>query len=118
LVQGELLLPKKIERNLMQKREDRLLYSLIVENKEFYVFLKKFLGSFISRGNRSRAVKMYDEIFYIIKQKLRKDPIKILYSVFTKLVPLFSIAYKRIGNRYQPVPKFASKSARTVIIVD
>jgi len=102
----------------MQKQEDRLLYSLIVEDKEFYIFLKKFVGIFISRGNKSRAMRVYDEILYIIKRRLKKEPVYILHKVFTKLVPIFSIAYKRVGSRYQPVPKFASRSARSVLIID
>ena len=97
---------------------DKALYSLIVEDKEFYLFLKKFVGSIIFRGNKSRAIKMYDEILYIVKKTLKKDPMVILYSVFVKLVPIFSIAYKRVGNRYQPVPRLASKNVRVVLIID
>jgi ribosomal protein S7 len=97
---------------------DKALYSLIVEDKEFYLFLKKFVGSIIFRGNKSRAIKMYDEILYIVKKTLKKDPMVILYSVFVKLVPIFSIAYKRVGNRYQPVPRLAGKNVRVVLIID
>jgi ribosomal protein S7 len=107
----------KIEKNLLQK-SDRVLYSLIIEDKEFYYFLKKFVGSLIFEGNKTRAVKMYDEILYLIKKTLKKEPLVVLHSVFLKLVPVFSIAYKRVGNRYQPVPKFASKNVRVVLIID
>jgi len=100
------------------KNIDKALYSLIVEDKEFYLFLKKFIGSLIFRGNKSRAIKMYDEILYIIKKTLKEEPMIILYYVFVKLIPIFSIAYKRIGTRYQPVPKLASKNVRVVLIID
>jgi len=98
--------------------ENKTIYSLIVEDKEFYIFLKKFVGSFIFRGNKSRAMKMFDEILYGLKCKFNKDPIFILYAVFKKLVPIFAIAYKRVGNKYQPVPKFASKNVRVVLMND
>jgi len=100
------------------KNIDKALYSLIVEDKEFYLFLKKFVGSLIFRGNKSRAIKMYDEILYIIKKTLKQDPMVVLYYVFVKLIPIFSIAYKRIGSRYQPVPKLASKNVRIVLVID
>jgi ribosomal protein S7 len=90
----------------------------MVEDKEFYIFLKKFVGSLIFRGNKSRAIKMFDEILYSLKCKFNKDPIFIFYTVFKKLVPIFSIAYKRVGNKYQPVPKFANKNVRIVLIND
>ena len=100
------------------KNIDKALYSLIVEDKEFYLFLKKFVGSLLFRGNKSRAIKMYDEILYIMKKTLKQDPMVILYYIFVKLIPIFSIAYKRIGTRYQPVPKLASKNVRVVLIID
>jgi len=100
------------------KNIDKALYSLIVEDKEFYLFLKKFVGSLIFRGNKSRAIKMYDEILYIIKKTLKQEPMIVLYFVFVKLIPIFSIAYKRIGSRYQPVPKLASKNVRIVLVID
>jgi len=101
----------------MQNMEDRLIYSLIVEDREFYVFLKKFIGSLIFKGNKVKAINMFDEIMFRMKRKFRKDPIIILYSIFKKLVPIFSIAYKRIGNRYQPVPKLAGKNVRIVLMI-
>jgi ribosomal protein S7 len=93
------------------------IYSLIVEDKEFYFFLKKFFGSFIFRGNKSRAVKMIDEIIFRMKKAIRKDPVHIFHRIFKKLVPVFSITYKRVGNRYQPIPKFASKNIRVVLMI-
>lgn len=101
----------------MQK-SDKALYSLIIEDKEFYYFLKKFIGSLIFEGNKTRALKMYDEILYLLKKTLKKEPLVILHSVFLKLVPVFSIAYKRVGNRYQPVPRFANKNVRIVLIIN
>jgi ribosomal protein S7 len=100
------------------QKSDRILFSLIVEDKEFYYFLKKFVGSLIFNGNKVRAMKMYDEILYTIKRTLKKEPLVVLHSVFLKLVPIFSIAYKRVGNRYQPVPKFANKNVRIVLVID
>jgi len=61
---------------------------------------------------------MFDEILFSLKRKFKKDPIIIFYSVFKKLLPIFSIAYKRVGNRYQPVPKFAGKNVRVVLMID
>ena len=101
----------------MQKKVDKALYSMMVENKEFYTFLRKFFGSFIFRGNKSRAMKMFDEIMYKLKKILRKDPVYVLYNIFKKLIPIFSIAYKRVGNRYQPIPKFANKNVRVVLMI-
>jgi len=106
----------KIETNLL-RNSDRALYSLIIEDKEFYFFLKKFVGSFVFRGNKARAFKMYDEILYILKKTLKKEPLVVLHDVFLKLVPLFSIAYKRVGSRYQPVPRFANKNVRIVLMI-
>jgi len=101
----------------MRKKTDKLIYSMIVENKEFYFFLKKFFGSFVFRGNKSRAIKMIDEIIFRLKKVIRRDPVHIFYRIFKKLVPIFSIAYKRVGNRYQPIPKFASKNVRIVLMI-
>lgn len=102
----------------MQKQEEnRILSSIIVERKEFFVFIRKFVGLLISKGNKSRAINMFDDILYFIKRKLKKNPIVILYIVFQKLVPVFSISYKRVGNRYQPVPGLASKNMRIVLIL-
>ena len=98
--------------------EGKTIYSLIVEDKEFFIFLKKFVGSLIFKGNKSRAIKMFDEILYGLKCKFNEDPIVIFHAVFRKLIPIFSIAYKRVGNRYQPVPKIANKNVRAVLMND
>jgi ribosomal protein S7 len=97
---------------------NKALYSIIIEKKEFYNFLKKFVGSLIFKGNKTKAIKSFDEILYSLKKALKREPISIFYVIFKKLVPIFTIAYKRMGNRYQPVPKLANKSARVVLMID
>jgi len=100
------------------KTHNKALYSIIIEKKEFYNFLKKFVGSLIFKGNKSKAIKSFDEILYNLKKVFKIDPILIFYRIFRKLVPIFTIAYKRLGNRYQPVPKFAHKNVRVVLMID
>jgi len=100
------------------QNSDRALYSLIVAEKEFWRFLQKFVGLFIYRGNKARAVKFIDKLLHGLKRELGRDPMVVLYLVYLKLFPLFSITYRRMGNRYQPVPKLAAKSVRCVLVLD
>jgi len=103
---------------MKNKLHDKALYSIIIENEEFYNFLKKFIGALIFKGNKSKAIKSFDEILYQLKKALKREPLSILYVIFKKLLPIFTIAYKRMGNRYQPVPKLANKSVRIVLMID
>jgi len=102
------------------KLKNKDLYPIIVENKEFFIFSKKFMGSLIFKGNKVKAVKSFDEVLYRLKKasKRGKDPFETFHSIFIRLVPIFSIAYKRMGNRYQPVPKLANRNVRSVLIID
>ena len=102
----------------MKKVNKRALYSMVIEKDEFYKFLKKFMGSLIFKGNKVRAMKSFDEILYNLKKNLKRKPMDIFYTIFLRLVPIFSIAYKRMGNRYQPVPKLANKNVRVVLMID
>ena len=46
------------------KVNKKALYSMVIEKDEFYKFLKKFIGSLIFKGNKVRAMKLFDEILY------------------------------------------------------
>jgi len=100
------------------KANNKALYSIIVENDEFYKFLKKFMGSLIFKGNKVKAMKLFDEILYNLKKAVRRPPMDVFFVIFIRLIPIFSIAYKRMGNRYQPVPKLANKNVRVVLMID
>lgn len=103
---------------MKQKINNKGLYSIIIEKNEFYYFLKKFVGTLIFKGNKSKAIKSFDEILYNLKKALKREPITIFFVIFKRLIPIFSIAYKRMGNRYQPVPKLANKNVRVVLMID
>jgi len=100
------------------KLHNKALYSIIIEDKEFHIFLNKFVGSLIFKGNKTRAIKLFDEILYNLKKVFHIDPMIIFFEIFKKLIPIFSVAYKRMGNRYQPVPKLANKNVRVVLMID
>lgn len=88
-----------------------------VEENEFFSFLQKFKGSLIFHGNSSRANKMFDNILWGLKKYFKKDPIIILYKVYLNLLPLFSVQYKRFGNKYQAIPKFFKGSNRNILVI-
>lgn len=100
------------------KLNKKALYSIVVENEEFFKFIKKFIGALVFKGNKVKAIMLFDEILYRLKKTFRRSPIDVFYVIFLRLVPIFSIAYKRMGNRYQPVPKLANKNVRVVLMVD
>jgi hypothetical protein len=61
---------------------------------------------------------MFDELLLKIKKKFKKDPIFILLKVTKNLLPLFATGYRRMGNRYQAIPKLALGNNRNVLMID
>ena len=94
-------------------------YLKLVDGKnEFYQFLKKFRGSLIFRGNSCRSYKLFDEILFIIKRRLSINPLYVLFNVYKRLMPIFDVSYKRMGNRYQAIPKLSTLNRRIVLVID
>jgi len=90
-------------------------------NKEYLLFLRKFRGSMIFKGNRSRSYKLYDYIKIYFKKILKKkyrhiDPDYVFKAAISNLIPVLSTANVRRGRRIETVPVLLKLRKRIVLM--
>ena len=90
-------------------------------NKEYVLFLKKFRGSMLSKGNRSLSYKLYDSIKIYFKKMLKKRNIRldhdqVFKSAISNLIPVLGTANVRRGRRIETVPVLLKLRKRIVLM--
>lgn len=93
-------------------------FVLALKKNEFNFFLNKFYGSLISRGNKSFAIKQFNEILINFKKNFKSDPFVELHKAINNLIPILSSTQKRIGKIYHAVPSLAVGKRRFVIMIN
>jgi ribosomal protein S7 len=92
-------------------------FILALKKNEFNYFLNKFFGSLISRGKKSVAIKMFNQILFNFKAKFKKDPFIELHKAINNLIPILSSTQKKIGKIYHAVPSLAVGNRRFVVMI-
>ena len=92
-----------------QRRKFMQVFKQKFSNKEYILFLRKFRGSMLSKGNRSLSYKLYDYIRIYFKKVLKKnnknlDPDKVFRLAISNLIPVLGTANVRRGRRIETVP--------------
>src|SRR6201995_3459331 len=89
-------------------------------NKEYLLFLRKFRGSMISKGNRSRSYRLYDYIKIYFKKILKEykhlDFDNIFKLAILNLIPVLGTANVRRGRRIETVPVLLKLRKRIVLM--
>ena len=93
-------------------------FVLALKKNEFNYFLIKFYGSLISRGKKSMAIKLFNEILINFKQKFKLDPFVELHKAINNLIPILSSTQKKMGKIYHAVPSLAVGKRRFVIMIN
>jgi hypothetical protein len=57
------------------------------DDKEFSLFLKKFLGVLKSKGKNKHSISSFYFILFKLKKKFKIDPIEIFFIIIKKLMP-------------------------------
>jgi ribosomal protein S7 len=104
-----------------QRRKFMQVFKQKFSNKEYVLFLRKFRGSMLSKGNRSLSYKLYDYIKVYFKNMLKKrninlDSDKVFKSAISNLIPVLSTANVRRGRRVETVPVLLKLRKRIVLM--
>ena len=78
-------------------------------NKNYYsniynIYINKLLCQFLKRGNKERSIKLLFKLKYIIKKKVKKEPIFILLFSLLKGLFKFYFIKKRLGSSIKEIP--------------
>lgn len=85
------------KRNYKREHEPDLKYNNIV--------IGRFINALMHDGKRSVAESVVYDAFEIIKEKTKKDPVKIFETAITNVQPLIEVSTKRIGGANYQVPR-------------
>jgi|HubBroStandDraft_3_1064219.scaffolds.fasta_scaffold257104_1 hypothetical protein len=92
--------------------------------REYFIFRKKFLGYFISKGNKTFAIKMFNFILNGLKKnKLKlstnyKNPNNIFYYILLKIAPFLTLELKKIKNSILDYPSLFFGNKKIVLLVN
>src|SRR5436190_5595391 len=78
-------------------------------NKKYYsniynIFIAKLISQFLKKGNKDRSIKLLFKLKYIIKKKVKKEPIFILLFSLLKGLFKFYFIKKRLGSSFKEIP--------------
>lgn len=85
------------KRNYKREHEPDLKYNNIV--------VGRFINVLMHDGKRSVAESVVYKAFDIIKEKTKKDPIKLFETALANVQPLIEVSTKRIGGANYQVPR-------------
>src|SRR5689334_2080683 len=89
-----------------------------IHKKDLKIFLKKFLGVFIYRGKKSRAMKLIDFFYFSLKLNFKFNPLKIMYRVIKNLMPFLVTGLKTYKGRIYYVPIIVKGNKKNVLVID
>src|SRR5690349_17452967 len=109
---------KKIKLNKFPYVIDREKKELIIFNlQEFFIFRKKFIGSFINKGKKSYSMRIYSYILNNLKNYKKMNPFFIFYKLVDNVVPTVNLMQKKQKRKIISMPSFLYGNQKNVILI-
>jgi len=105
-----------------QRRQFLQLFKQKFNNKEYLLFLRKFRGSMISKGNRSISYKLYDSIRMFLKKAFKGKTEKyvdidgVFKFAISNLIPVLGVSNVKRGRKIVTIPILLKLRKRIVLM--
>jgi len=106
-----------MENKIINNYNFKYYYNIKYYNILYHLYIKKFIGNFLKRGNKERSFRFLLELKYKLKKKIKNDPNIVLFMALIKSMFKFYFIKLRLGSTKKDLPMATSKYRQVRVVI-